>query len=179
MESRLHIRKIAAILATVAIGYSAQSVAQDQVTGSATYVNDAGQTVHCVATESGRTYCGKPHMHYVMSGSAPSACVQGTTWGFDDRGVWVTGGCVADFNVAPETTKKTVTRTTTTTTSESGSKVVHCVSSGDRTYCGQPHMHYVMSGTAPASCVENSTWGMDDRGVWVTSECTADFRVSE
>jgi Protein of unknown function (DUF3011) len=42
-----------------------------------------------------------------------AACLLGKTWGYDDRGVWVSDGCVADFLVAgtsagpaPEPTKK-------------------------------------------------------------------------
>jgi Protein of unknown function (DUF3011) len=43
-----------------------------------------------------------------------AACLLGKTWGYDDRGVWVSDGCVADFIVsgtgaagpAPEPTKK-------------------------------------------------------------------------
>lgn len=173
---RLHLRQLAAIAATIAAGYCIPSFAQDPVTGSGNYVNDAGQVVHCVSTESGRTYCGKPHMHYVIAGPAPAACVEGSTWGVDDRGVWVTGGCVADFNA---TTVKRVTRTTTTTTTtEGGGGVVHCIAGpSGRIHCGEPHHRYVIVGTPPAACVENTTWGVDDRGVWVSSECTADFKV--
>src|SRR4029453_17700511 len=29
-----------------------------------------------------------------------SACLLGKTWGYDDKGVWVSDGCVADFLVA-------------------------------------------------------------------------------
>jgi hypothetical protein len=178
MDSRMQVRTIAAVLATLAIGYSAQSFAQDpdQVTGKSSYVNGEGQVVHCVSTESGRSYCGKPHMHYVIAGEAPSTCIEGRTWGVDDRGVWVTGGCVADFNASPATTTKRVT-TTTTTTETTHAGVVHCVATNDRTYCGQAHHRYEIVGTAPSTCVENSTWGVDDRGVWVTTECQADFRV--
>src|SRR4051812_10525240 len=43
-----------------------------------------------------------------------SACLLGKTWGYDDKGVWVSDGCTGDFLVgpntnvaaAPETTKK-------------------------------------------------------------------------
>ena len=27
-----------------------------------------------------------------------SGCYQGDTWGYDNRGVWVSGGCRADFS---------------------------------------------------------------------------------
>jgi hypothetical protein len=28
-----------------------------------------------------------------------SPCIQGTSWGFDNRGLWVSRGCRADFRV--------------------------------------------------------------------------------
>ncbi len=31
-----------------------------------------------------------------------SACLLGKTWGYDDKGVWVSDGCTADFLVGPE-----------------------------------------------------------------------------
>src|SRR5437868_315749 len=95
----VQIRKIvAAVAATAAVGWSASAFAADQEEVSrSTYVNDDGKVVHCVSTDSGRTFCGRPHTHYVIRNATPS-CVEGTTWGFDDEhGIWVTGGCRADF----------------------------------------------------------------------------------
>ncbi|HTD29332.1 MAG TPA: DUF3011 domain-containing protein, partial [Xanthomonadaceae bacterium] len=90
----------AAVVAALAAAYSAQSfAAADEVTSRSSYVNDSGQVVHCVSTDSGRTYCGAPHSRYAIAGTPAVECVQGSTWGFDDRGVWVSGGCHADFNV--------------------------------------------------------------------------------
>ena len=83
-----HLRGIAAaVLATLAVGYSAQSLAaQDAVTSRSTVVNSEGQVTHCVSTESGRTYCGRPHMRYTIVGTAPTTCVEGRTWGFGRSG---------------------------------------------------------------------------------------------
>lgn len=172
----VQLRKIvAAVAATAALGWSASALADpDDVTGRSTYVNDEGQVVHCVATESGRTYCGHPHMRYVIRGTPAPSCVEGKTWGFDDRGVWVTGGCTADFAVSGNTVTSTSTRVT-----DSG-RVVHCVSTANgRTFCGRPHTHYVIR-NAPSTCVEGTTWGFDDEhGIWVTGGCKADFEVQD
>jgi hypothetical protein len=170
MEKNMDIqmrRIAAAVVATLAVGYATQAGAQDAVTGHSTYVSDSGKVVHCVSTESGRSYCGAAHEHYVIKSSAPTQCVQGTTWGEDDRGVWVTGGCTADFVMATSTAPMRTTH------------VVHCISTASgRTFCGRPHTHYVMAGTPPATCVEGTTWGLDDEhGVWVTGGCKADFTI--
>jgi len=171
-----HLRPITAVLATLTIGLSAQSYAAraDEVTGRSTYVNNAGDVVHCVSTESGRTYCGAPHRRYVIVGDAPAECVRGKTWDYDDRGVWVTGGCRADFSYeGNEVTSRS------TYVSDSG-RVVHCVSTeSGRTYCGGYHAHYVISGTPDPVCVEGRTWGFDKRGIWVTGGCKGDFTYDD
>jgi len=165
-----------AVAATLAVAWATPSSArQDAVTGHSTYVTDSGRVVHCIATESGRTYCGAAHVRYGIVGEPPTACVEGRTWGFDDRGVWVTGGCVADFR--PIVADQPVERSTYVTPS---GNLVHCVATASgRTYCGRPHERYVIAGQPDAACVEGSTWGVDDRGVWVTGGCNADFTVAE
>jgi len=135
------------------------------VASDSTYVNSSGQVVHCVSTITGRTYCGTARTRYVITGTPDPRCIEGQTWGIDDRGVWVSSGCVADF--APSTTSDYVT---------SSGQVVHCVSTATgRTYCGTAKTRYVISGTADPRCIEGQTWGVDDRGVWVTNGCVADF----
>ncbi len=174
-----HMQRIAFVVGALALGLSAHSIARaDEVTGSATYVNDDGKVVHCVATESGRTYCGKPHIRYVIR-NPNTVCAEGRTWGVDDRGVWVTGGCVADFDTAADTTTTRRTTTTVTTRTVPG-RVVHCVATADgRTYCGAHHTHYVMSGNPNPACVEGTSWGFDDRGVWVSGGCRGDFTYDD
>jgi hypothetical protein len=164
-----------AIVAALAAGYSAQSLAgADDGTSSSSYVNDSGQVVHCVSTASGRTYCGAPHSRYVIAGTPGIECVQGNTWGFDDRGVWVSGGCRADFNLVAG---NSVTGHGSYVNSDG--RVVHCVSTErGRTYCGMPHMQYAIRGNPGGACVEGSTWGTDDRGVWVSGGCAGDFAAA-
>ena len=170
----IQLRGIAIAIATLGIGFSACALAQDPITGHSKYVDTNGNVVHCVSTESGRTYCGQPHMKYVISGAPVASCVEGKTWGVDDRGVWVSSGCVADFRASDSTV------TSQSSYVNSAGNVVHCVSTASgRTYCGSPHMHYVIK-NRPAACVEGTTWGFDEnRGVWVSGGCTADFTVEE
>ena len=159
-----------AVAATLAAACAMPSQAQDPVTGHSTYVSDSGHVVHCVSTESGRSYCGSAHMHYRIVG-APTGCVEGTTWGTDDRGVWVTTGCTADFTVVEERPAERVY-------TSDNERVVHCVSTPNgKTYCGTAHTRYVIHGTPDPRCVEGRTWGVDDRGVWVTGGCVADFDI--
>jgi hypothetical protein len=172
----VHMRKIAAaVAATLAVGFCTSAWADpDDVTSRSTYVNDNGRVVHCVSTESGRTYCGSAHMRYVIRGTPAPVCVEGHTYGFDDRGVWVTGGCTADFVMSANT----VTGSSTVVTNSG--RIVHCVSTASgRTFCGRPHTRYVIR-NAPPACVEGTTWGFDDEhGIWVTGGCKADFEIDD
>jgi hypothetical protein len=55
--------------------------------------------ITCSSNNGKRNYCsadtrGGVRMVNQRSGSA---CIQGRTWGFDGRGIWVDHGCRADF----------------------------------------------------------------------------------
>ena len=129
------------------------------------YMTGNGNIVHCVSTDSGRTYCGNAGTRYAIYGNPDPSCVEGRTWGFDDRGVWVSSGCVADFS--PSSDDNVVT---------SNGELVHCVATeSGRTYCGTARTRYTIAANADPRCVEGQTWGLDDRGVWVSSGCVADF----
>ena len=61
-----------------------------------------GDVFVCKSTDYRQNYCaadtrGGVMMRRQISGSA---CIQGRTWGYDRRGVWVTQGCEAEFQVA-------------------------------------------------------------------------------
>jgi hypothetical protein len=173
------LRWIIAVVASVALGQIAPSFAEE--TTHSSYVDSSGRIVHCVSTESGRTYCGTAHTRYVIAGNPNPACVEGKTWGLDDRGVWVSSGCTADFSAAVANAAAAGDTSAIVSTSnavDSSGRLIHCVSTASgRSYCGKSHMHYVISGNPNPTCVEGKTWGLDDRGVWVSSGCIADFSV--
>jgi hypothetical protein len=137
-----------------------------------TYVASTGQVVHCVSAPSGRTYCGTTGTRYVITGSPAPTCIEGKTWGLDDRGVWVSSGCIADFSPAPVTASSNVVT--------SSGELLHCVATASgRTYCGTAGTRYVIAGSPDPRCIEGQTWGLDDRGVWVSSGCVADFSPAD
>ena len=60
-----------------------------------------GQTITCSSNDGKRNFCnadtrGGVRLTRQISGSA---CVQGQTWGFDNRSIWVDRGCRAEFSV--------------------------------------------------------------------------------
>jgi len=55
--------------------------------------------VHCESGTAGaKNYCGVANVRYTIESPSPGACIRGETWGSDERGVWVSGHCTADFD---------------------------------------------------------------------------------
>ena len=100
-----------------------------------------------------------------------SACVQGSTWGVDRRGLWVDRGCRADFafgggGFGPPPPPRT--------------QIVTCSSNdGRRNWCdiGNRRDVRLSRQISGSPCVQGQTWGIDNRGLWVDRGCRADFTV--
>jgi hypothetical protein len=62
----------------------------------------AQQTIKCESNNGGRNYCGNYSGNQVTMDRqiSGSPCVRGSTWGVDNRGLWVDRGCRATFNVS-------------------------------------------------------------------------------
>jgi hypothetical protein len=132
-----------------------------------------GQTIYCASDDGHRNYCsadtrGGVQMTKQRSGSA---CIQGQTWGWDNRGIWVDRGCRAEF----------VTRGGNGGSwngNNGGGQSVTCSSDdGRRRSCGMDTRGGVrltrqISGSA---CIQGQTWGYDKGGVWVDRGCRAEF----
>lgn len=142
--------------------------------GHSHYVDSSGQLIHCVATASGRNYCGDSHSRYSMSGNRDPDCIEGQTWGTDERGVWVSGDCNADFTSSPDDNAEAGHSHYV----DSSGQIIHCQSTADgRNYCGDQHTRYTMSGNRDPDCIEGQTYGFDERGTWVSGDCDADFSM--
>jgi len=62
----------------------------------------ASQTIRCESNNNARNYCpvdtrGGVRLSRQINGSV---CTQGSTWGYDNRGVWVDNGCRGEFQVS-------------------------------------------------------------------------------
>ena len=84
-------------LVVLGAGTATSSFAQERV--------DAGESsgrlnpVHCDSGPAGaKNYCGVADVKYTIESPSPGSCVRGQTWGSDEKGVWVTGSCSADFD---------------------------------------------------------------------------------
>lgn len=144
--------------------------------------NGGGQSIYCASDDGNRHYCnantrGGVQMTRQRSGSS---CVQGQTWGWDNRGIWVDRGCRAEFT----------TNTGTGNWNNNGgnwngssgnNQAIYCASDdGNRHYCnantrGGVQMTQQRSGSA---CIQGQTWGWDNRGIWVDRGCRAEFATN-
>ena len=138
----------------------------------------AAQQITCSSDNGRRNYCaadtrGGVSMIRQRSGSP---CVQGSTWGYDRRGIWVDRGCRADFRIntyrpgGPGYGPGGPGRGQSITCSSDNMR---------RNYCAADTRRGVqlVRQRSDARCVQGSTWGYDGRGIWVDRGCRADFLV--
>lgn len=135
-----------------------------------------GRHITCASDDGRRHFCpidtgGEARMTNQRSGSP---CIQGRTWGFDRRGIWVDRGCRADFVVRPAGYRPGPPMP------GPGPNVITC-SSGNmgRNFCPADTRGGVrlVNQRSGSPCIQGRTWGFDRRGIWVDRGCRADFAL--
>lgn len=102
------------------------------------------------------------------------ACIEGRTWGSDQRGIWVDNGCRGEFRI--------VAGGRPGSGWQGSSQPFRCESDDQRSrHCAANAQGRVMlvRQLSSASCIEGRTWGQDRTGVWVNAGCRGEFRVVE
>ncbi|HWC20544.1 MAG TPA: DUF3011 domain-containing protein [Terriglobales bacterium] len=156
----------------------------------------------CASEDGHRHYCAADTRAGVtmQRQRSKSACIQGTTWGFDQQGVWVDRGCRADFLVnAPQVAESRERfrdhdrdRDRDHDRGGDGDRYydrerwheetmqLTCSSDdGRKHYCesdiqGEAELVRQRSGSP---CRQGYSWGNDRRGIWVDHGCRADFQL--
>lgn len=100
-----------------------------------------------------------------------SPCIRGRSWGSSPRGVWVTGGCRAEFRTLVDGRDARDGMPPAVTRCESVDGAPRHCPADTR---GGVRIARQLSRSA---CIEGSTWGYDDRGIWVDGGCRADFET--
>lgn len=134
-----------------------------------------GSTVRCESSDGRTNRCaingrGRVQLSRQLS---RAACVEGRTWGFDSRSVWVSQGCRADFVVSRGNGNGGWNN------SGYGAQVFRCESNDGRTReCAANTRGGVqlVRQLSKAACVQGRTWGYGRNGVWVSQGCRAEFR---
>jgi hypothetical protein len=129
--------------------------------------SDSGSRVYCNADTSGSV-----RMSRQISGSP---CTEGSTWGYDNRGIWVDRGCRAEFEITPGGGFRGGPRGPSR-----GGPIVTCNSnSGGRVICEADTSRGVrlVRQLSGSPCTEGSTWGFNEKGIWVSRGCRAEFQL--
>ncbi|GAB2520357.1 DUF3011 domain-containing protein [Lysobacter humi (ex Lee et al. 2017)] len=99
-----------------------------------------------------------------------SACIRGQSWGTDGRGIWVNGGCRADFRVESRGWG-----------GGAAAERFRCESdNGGPRFCpvdARGSIRLVRQ-LSRSPCTEGRTWGRDRGGVWVEQGCRGEFEVA-
>lgn len=167
----------------------------------------SAQTISCNSDDEKRHYCaadtsGGVRLTNQRSGSP---CTEGSTWGYDARGIWVDRGCRGEFAVGGGNYGNRRGRGRGRDNDGDNdndndgdqndgygnngrygsggygqAQIITCNSDDEkRHYCaadtrGGVRIQNQRSGSP---CIEGSTWGYDDQGVWVDRGCRAEFAV--
>lgn len=145
--------------------------------------------VRCESRDNRRHYCAadtRGGMHLVRQLSS-TRCIQGSTWGYDARGVWVVSGCRGEFTRAtgqrpagpggPWQSQRPGHRPGQ---GHDAGQIVRCESQGNRQRRCNARVDrdvQLVRQLSRTRCVQRQNWGWDRNGVWVRGGCAAEFRV--
>jgi hypothetical protein len=137
------------------------------------------RVVECASDDGRREECSADlrGMRFVdVQQDSRAQCEIGRNFGYDDRGVWVDEGCRGEFLFRSRDRRADVGPNAY----EGRGRIVTCESlHDDYEHCEAPGAvsARVVSQTSRAECVQGSTWGVDERGIWVDRGCRAEFEV--
>ena len=162
MASCLHLRFLALLASGVLLG--------DAV---------AGQTVPCGGREDREYRCRVETSHGVtlLQDVGRVRCIRGYTWDYGDGEVWVEGCCAGVFALASRAPMAWQEEQV-----PQGEYLISCEApAGRAVYCEEMPQATaeLVRQTGDARCVEEKSWGVDVRGLWVANACAADFLVKQ
>jgi hypothetical protein len=143
---------------------------------------DSNETVICESHDRQRDWCEADTRNGVelVEQLSRAACIEGETWGTGRRGIWVSGGCRAEFALGSERRRGGSNRPGRDEHRAVRDEVIICESVKDRrTYCPARIRRdaQLVQQLSRSSCQEGVTWGYDRGGVWVTRGCRGEFLI--
>jgi len=125
--------------------------------------------VYCPSDDMGRAWCPADSRFGVriIRQRSDAPCIEGQTWGYGKRGIWVDRGCRADFRVTGNWQKN-------------AAALVYCPSDDmGRNFCSVNTLDgvFIIRQRSEADCVYNRTWGYNRQYIWVDRGCRADFEI--
>lgn len=156
------------------------------------------QTILCESDSQRTRYCDAETWDGVrlVTQHSRAACIEGRTWGHDRRGIWVSGGCRAEFELGGDRRAYRDERRDDRYRDHDdrhrdgpgygGSPYVdrvRCESVDQRTErCAIPGGRggariEIAEQLSRAPCRFGTNWGYDRRAIWVSDGCRAEFFV--
>lgn len=125
--------------------------------------------IYCSSDDMERVWCPADSRFGVriIRQRSQAGCVEGQTWGYGKRGIWVDRGCRADFRVSGDWQGR-------------AAALVYCPSDDmRRNFCSINTLDgvFIVRQRSEADCVFNRTWGYDRDRIWVDRGCRADFEI--
>jgi hypothetical protein len=149
----------------------------------------AQYVVRCESVDFRENYCSVDTRGGVriVRQVSESDCYEGETWGFDRRGIWVSGGCAGDFEILGRGHGRPgygggygQGGGHYQPPGHGGGATIVCESRDFHyNYCGVRVRRgvQIVEQISRTECVEGRTWGWDRGGVWVDQGCKAAFTV--
>jgi hypothetical protein len=125
--------------------------------------------VYCASDAMERVWCPADSRFGVrmIRQRSQAGCIEGETWGYGKRGIWVDRGCRADFRVTGDWQSRVAA-------------LIYCPSDYmNRAFCPVDTRDgvFIIRQRSEADCVFNRTWGYDRDRIWVDRGCRADFEI--
>jgi len=125
--------------------------------------------VYCASDAMERVWCPADSRFGVrmIRQRSQAGCIEGETWGYGKRGIWVDRGCRADFRVTGDWQSRAAV-------------FIYCPSDYmQRAFCPVDTRDgvFIIRQRSEADCVFNRTWGYDRDRIWVDRGCRADFEI--
>ena len=129
-----------------------------------------GPRVRCESRDHRTSYCNVDTRGGVrlVRQLSDRSCVRGSNWGVNERGIWVTDGCRAEFELSGG--------------GYGYAQSFRCESNDNRTrYCDADTRYGVemVRQLSRSSCIEGRSWGVTREGVWVSRGCRAEFALGD
>ncbi|MCU1293747.1 MAG: hypothetical protein JWP08_2597 [Bryobacterales bacterium] len=146
----------------------------------------AQSRITCSSDNGGRQYCNADTRNGVVlvNQLSQSRCVQGRTWGFDRRGIWVDRGCRAEFALGRGGNRPGRGYDPGGREGRPGYggnvQIITCASdNGKRQWCRNDNNGRVrlIKQRSDSPCREGYSWGTAPGSVWVDRGCRGDFEI--
>lgn len=177
----MYVRIASGLALAAGLALCAQAEAAPQYGSHGGY--GGGDTIRCESDGGRQRYCqadtrGGVRLSRQLSNSS---CVQGSSWGYDRRGVWVSQGCRADFEIGRGGRGGSGWGQSGAGWGDrGGGQVLSCDSNKERLNRCNASVRRgarLVRQNSNSPCTEGQSWGWDRNGVWVSNGCRGQFRI--